>query len=223
MSTSLASCSVGGCLLMLVALSAVAPTSSKWTASTSCTTTSSCAVVVASSSGITPQRSFVPPPSSSVSTSFRPPNDTASEVLRLVNNIRHKGYDCGSKGYFKSAMPLLLEARLVAAANLHALDQARHEHMSHTGSDHSQPSDRVSAQGFPWRTVGENVAMGQVSAAEVVQAWLRSPGHCANLLNEDFTHMGIAQATSSQGVPYWAQTFASMRLIHLTNTVFVCS
>jgi len=73
------------------------------------------------------------------------------------------------------------------------------------------PSDRLAAAQYVWEAYGENVAMGQRSAAEVVSAWMKSPGHRANILNPRYTELGIGYALDAAGRPYYAQLFARPR------------
>jgi uncharacterized protein YkwD len=108
---------------------------------------------------------------------------------------------------------LHLNAVLNTAAQLHAEDMAKHRQMQHEGSDGSSPAQRVTRQGYRWKAVGENVAAGAGSAAEVVSGWLSSPGHCANIMNPTFTEMGVAFAVNQRDdyAVYWAQSFATPR------------
>ena len=85
--------------------------------------------------------------------------------------------------------------------------------LSHAGQDGSAPGDRAERAGYEWRTVGENIAAGQQTAEQVVAEWLESPRHCANLMDPDFTEMGVGYAfgpKSPKGV-YWAQVFGAPR------------
>jgi uncharacterized protein YkwD len=80
--------------------------------------------------------------------------------------------------------------------------------MDHAGSDGSTPAMRATRAGYAWRTVGENVATGQSTPEQVVAEWLDSPRHCSNIMDADFTQMGVAFAASASGV-YWAQVFGA--------------
>ena len=90
---------------------------------------------------------------------------------------------------------------------------ARHNLLEHRGRDGSSAADRVTRAGYDWRSVGENIAAGQPSPQEVVAGWLRSPGHCANLMEPRFTDMGVAYAVDqkSEAGIYWAQVFGRAR------------
>lgn len=135
-------------------------------------------------------------------TTFAPPAGTsaqAAEVVELVNAERAKA-GCGA---------LSIDEKLTTAAQRHSQDQADHQNMSHTGSDGSDPGTRLDRVGYSWRTYGENVAWNQRTPAAVMDAWMNSPGHRANILNCSFTEIGVG-VVSSNG-PYWTQVFAAPR------------
>ncbi len=74
---------------------------------------------------------------------------------------------------------------------------------AHTAPDGSRPWDRAAAAGSRCRTVGENIACGQRSAAEVVRGWMNSPGHRANILRPEFTRIGVGLAGGGRAGTYW--------------------
>ncbi|MER7456184.1 CAP domain-containing protein [Micromonospora sp. NPDC126480] len=123
----------------------------------------------------------------------------AREVVNLVNAERAKA-GCGA---------LSIDDKLMTAAQRHSQDQADHQNMSHTGSDGSDPGDRINRVGYQWRTYGENVAWNQKTPAAVMDAWMNSSGHRANILNCAFTEIGVGIASSNG--PYWTQVFAAPR------------
>lgn len=101
-----------------------------------------------------------------------------SDVVALTNAER------GSAGL----RPLAGDPRLTTAAQAHSDDMVARGFYSHTGLDGRQPRDRAVAAGCTHRGIGENIACGQRSPAEVVRGWMDSPGHRANILKPDFTH-----------------------------------
>src|SRR5690606_4046721 len=107
--------------------------------------------------------------------------------------------------------PLELSALLTVAAERHARDMAQQGAFTHIGSEGSDTGERVSKARYRWRSVGENIALGQTSAETVVDAWLESPEHCANLMGRQFKEMGVAFAIapSPYGLVYWTQVFAT--------------
>jgi uncharacterized protein YkwD len=136
----------------------------------------------------------------------------SERVLALVNQARARSRRCGHQS-FEAALPLTLNAVLAKAANEHTRDMARHAYMSHTGHDGSTPEARVTNAGYRWRLVGENVAMGSPNAEAVMQGWLASPGHCANIMTPEFKEMAVAYALNPKteyGI-YWTQVFGRAR------------
>jgi uncharacterized protein YkwD len=103
--------------------------------------------------------------------------------------------------------PLTVDALLTTAAQAHSDDMVARAFYSHTSPDGSQPWDRAAAAGSERRTIGENIACGQRSPAEVVRGWMNSPGHRANILKPDFTHIGIGLAGGGTAGTYWTQLF----------------
>jgi uncharacterized protein YkwD len=102
--------------------------------------------------------------------------------------------------------PLTYNARLQAAARVQARDMAEHQKMSHEGSDGSTPAQRIERQGYFGRRIGENVAEGETSVAEVMRLWMNSPHHRENILG-DYSEMGAARALDKDGTPYWCVDF----------------
>lgn len=131
------------------------------------------------------------------------------QELQLVNQARASGYDCGSTGKFGPAAPLTRDSRLDAAAQAHTVDMVTNNYFDHTGSDGSDPGQRMVAAGYKWHAYGENIAEGYTSAAAVVQGWLQSPGHCANIMDPEFVNVGFGEAATAKGVMYWTQDFGT--------------
>ncbi|WP_343450841.1 CAP domain-containing protein [Micromonospora oryzae] len=123
----------------------------------------------------------------------------AQEVVDLVNAERAKA-GCDA---------LKIDDKLMAAAQAHSQDQADHRKMTHDGSDGSDVGERLDRAGYAWRAYGENVAWNQQTPAAVMDAWMNSPGHRANILNCSFTEIGVGVANSNG--PYWTQDFGTPR------------
>ncbi|MEH0840928.1 CAP domain-containing protein [Micromonospora sp. CPCC 205711] len=121
------------------------------------------------------------------------------QVVDLVNAERARA-GCGA---------VQVDDKLMLAAQRHSQDQADHQDMTHTGSDGSDAGERLDRVGYSWRTYGENVAWNQQTPAAVMEAWMNSSGHRANILNCAFTEIGVGVATSNG--PYWTQDFAAPR------------
>jgi uncharacterized protein YkwD len=104
--------------------------------------------------------------------------------------------------------PLTLEPRLTEAALEHAKDMAEHGFMGHEGSDESTPQQRVANAGYRYVRTGENVAAGYKDVAEVMLAWMESPGHRHNVMG-DYSEIGLARELGKDGKPYWCANFGT--------------
>lgn len=136
----------------------------------------------------------------------------AQRMLELVNQARATPRNCGNRA-FDAAPPLRWNDMLAEASRGHAEDMARNNYLSHNARDGSGPGQRVERSGYKWRITAENIAAGQSKPEDAVAGWIKSPGHCANLMNPAFTEMGVAFAVdrgSDMGV-YWSQAFAAPR------------
>ncbi|MFJ8632175.1 CAP domain-containing protein [Streptomyces sp. NPDC093568] len=122
---------------------------------------------------------------------------TAAEVVDLTNRERARA----------GLHPLAVDPALTGAAQAYSTDMAVRAFYSHTSPEGTQPWDRAAAAGSRMRTIGENIACGQRSAGEVVDGWMNSPGHRANILKRDFTHIGIGFAGGGPAGTYWTQLF----------------
>jgi len=139
--------------------------------------------------------------------------DVRARVVELVNAARSKSRKCGSER-FAAAPPLSVSRQLNDAAASHARDMARKNYFDHQGSDGSQPRDRVLRAGYQSRLTGENIALGPESAEEVVAGWLASPGHCANIMDSRFQHIGVGMTTGrGRGQIYWVQDFGAPKSV----------
>lgn len=109
-----------------------------------------------------------------------------------------------------AAPPLAWEPRLFHAAARHAQDMASSRYFSHTSLDGRLLAQRVTAEGYAWSSVGENLAAGEPTLEGVIAGWLSSPGHCSNLMSRDFAEVGVSCVlpTSNPRVPYWAMVLA---------------
>ena len=121
-----------------------------------------------------------------------------ARVVDLVNVARSHSRRCGT-ARFAAAPPLSTSRKLNDAADRHAREMARKRFFDHRGDDGSQPKDRVIRAGYQPRLTGENIAFGPESAEEVVAGWLASPGHCANIMDARFQHIGTGLATGRGG------------------------
>jgi uncharacterized protein YkwD len=135
-----------------------------------------------------------------------------NRALELVNQARSKARKCGRQSV-GAARPVGLNVKLDRAALTHSEDMAQHGRMTHRGTDGTSVAERATRAGYQWSKVGENVAAGTPGVEEVIQGWLHSPEHCANLMNPEFTQMGIAYAVNAESEDgiYWTQVFGTPR------------
>lgn len=133
------------------------------------------------------------------------------QVLELTNQRRAMGATC-DMDVFGPAPALEMDAVIQEAARAHSLDMGMQAYFEHDSLDGRTFDDRMRAVGFmgasPW---GENIAAGQSTAAEVVEGWMNSPGHCRNIMNPEYRTIGIGFAFV-EGSPfgeYWTQDFAA--------------
>ncbi|ADD44924.1 SCP-like extracellular [Stackebrandtia nassauensis DSM 44728] len=142
-----------------------------------------------------------PKPSDDEPTTEKPKDEFAdlrSGVVDLVNQERANA-GCGK---------VSSNDKLVAAATGHSKDMAANNYFDHTSQDGRTFSDRAAAQGYN-SAIGENIAAGQTSAEAVMDSWMNSEGHRANILNCDARAIGMGVAKKSDGTLYWTQMFGS--------------
>ncbi|HWG83881.1 MAG TPA: CAP domain-containing protein [Deinococcales bacterium] len=135
-------------------------------------------------------------------------------VLQLTNAARARGWDCASKSFAGrvSLPPLSRNLALDRAARAQSAAMALAGYFDHVSAvDGSHPAERVSAAGYNWRLTGENIASGQETPEEVVDQWLRSPGHCRNIMSADFREIGISFVLGLNGREFWTQAFGTPR------------
>ncbi len=140
-----------------------------------------------------------------------PPGDAAFEdaVLALVNQRRATGATCGGT-VFGPAPALRMDVNLRIAARSHSLDMATQNYVSHTSLDGRTFDQRIRQAGYAGSfPLGENVAAGLSTPQAVVDGWMGSPGHCANIMAPGFRAVGVgyAQNPGSTYRHYWTQDF----------------
>lgn len=118
------------------------------------------------------------------------------EVVRLVNEIRVQN---GLK-------PLMQDWQFSRVARYKSQDMRDLGYFSHTSPTYGSPFEMMKSFGISYRTAGENIAKGYSSPKAVVDAWMNSPGHRANILNSSYTHIGVGYVANGH---YWTQMFRS--------------
>jgi uncharacterized protein YkwD len=83
---------------------------------------------------------------------------------------------------------------------------ATNNYFSHTSPTYGSPFDMLKSFGVSYTAAGENIASGQTSAQSVMDTWMNSPGHAANILNSNFTEIGVGYSYNN-GRPIWTQLF----------------
>ena len=102
--------------------------------------------------------------------------------------------------------PLTVSPQLLATAREHSAAMANAQTLAHTLNG-STMTNRIKGSGYPYLAIGENVAFNQPTPAQVVKSWMESPGHRANILNKNYTEIGVGIANDADGNPYYTQDF----------------
>ncbi len=132
------------------------------------------------------------------------------QVVELTNQARAAGQDCGSYGRFPSVGPVEMDPALRCAARYHSLwmaDTNVFDHYSYGGDLGDDPWERMDNAGFTGSGVGENIAAGYPNAAQVVQGWIDSDGHCANLMSDSAELIGVGYFEGGSYGTWWTQNF----------------
>lgn len=124
-------------------------------------------------------------------------------VLQLINQARKEGRKCGEK-YYDPAPPLSWNELLEKAASGHSNDMFKKNYFNHIEADGSNGGVRLDNVGYSWRAYGENIGWGYTTEQQVVDGWLKSPGHCKNIMDQNFKEMAVARAGN-----YWTQDFGT--------------
>lgn len=119
------------------------------------------------------------------------------KVVELVNKERAAA----------GLSPLKEVAALDNVATLKSQDMVNKNYFSHTSPTYGSPFEMLKQFGISYTAAGENIAYGQSSPEEVMNGWMNSPGHRANILNANFTQIGVGIAKKANGQLYWTQTF----------------
>lgn len=120
--------------------------------------------------------------------------DYENEVIRLVNEIRVKN----------GLNALEADWELSRVARYKSQDMKDNNYFSHTSPVYGSPFEMIKHFGLSYKSAGENIAKGQTSPQAVVNAWMNSSGHRANILNKSYTKIGVGYVKSGN---YWTQMF----------------
>lgn len=118
-------------------------------------------------------------------------------VLQLVNKERAK----------QGLKPLTMSTKLIDLAEMKARDMAEKNYFSHTSPTYGTPFQMLQKYGVTYRAAGENIAAGQKTAEAVMRDWLNSSGHRANIMNPNFTEIGVGYFAGGSYGSEWVQLF----------------
>lgn len=137
------------------------------------------------------------PPVSSTPASSGSYSSFQNQVVQLVNQERTS----------RGLKALTVDSALTNTATLKSQDMAKLGYFDHTSPTYGSPFDMMKQFGISYRAAGENIAYGQTSPAQVMQGWMNSEGHRANILSTSYTKIGVGIAQNSSGRYYWTQQF----------------
>lgn len=128
---------------------------------------------------------------------------SSRSFLQQINAVRTRGCNCGGRNY-PPVPAVSWNTKLENAAAAHSNYMQRSSRLTHSGRNGMMPEKRVSASGYRWSAVAENIAMGQRSTSEVIQSWLQSPQHCRNIMNRNVAEIGAGRSGA-----YWTLVLAA--------------
>lgn len=120
-----------------------------------------------------------------------------NQVLQLVNSERSK----------QGLQPLTLNWELSRVAKIKSQDMRDRNYFNHQSPTYGSPFNMMKNFGISYKSAGENIAAGQRSSQEVMNSWMNSSGHRANILSSSYTQLGIGYVTGGSYGTYWTQMF----------------
>jgi uncharacterized protein YkwD len=136
-----------------------------------------------------------------------------TDLMNAINAARATARSCGSQSY-AATTPLAWNDTLLAAAAAHSQDMAQNNYFEHNSQNGTTFDKRITSAGYNWSAAGENIAAGYRTVNDVMQGWLKSEGHCQNIMSPSFKEVGVAcakGATSSAFSSYWTMDLAAPR------------
>jgi uncharacterized protein YkwD len=130
-------------------------------------------------------------------------------AAEMINTVRQQAAGCGeamrtaaTRDVRATPTPgrqaLVWNPQLAQAAEQHSREMARLAYFDHVGRDGSRVSQRADAAGYRWRSIAENLAAGYANLADALRGWIRSEGHCRNLLDERYSEFGLSRVVSER-------------------------
>jgi uncharacterized protein YkwD len=124
-------------------------------------------------------------------------------MLQLINKARTTGCQCGDTYYYPVGT-VTWNIQLELAAYNHSSDMYKNNYFSHIAADGTNGGVRIEKAGYKWLAYGENIGAGYKNEKEVIEAWLKSPTHCKNIMSQLYKEVGVAKVGT-----YWTQDFGS--------------
>ncbi|KRG12522.1 hypothetical protein ACA30_18835 [Virgibacillus soli] len=132
-------------------------------------------------------------------------NNQTTESTNTLNEFEQQVVELTNQERAKNGLSALkVDTTLSKMAREKSRDMSANNYFDHNSPTYGSPFDMMKQYGISYRSAGENIAMGQRSPQEVVNGWMNSPGHRANILNENYTHIGVGYISNGN---YWTQEF----------------
>ena len=128
--------------------------------------------------------------------------DENTAYLTAINAARAEARVCGEKS-FVATTTLTWNDKLEAAAKTHSDDMRDRDYFAHKHPTGPTLAERLKIAGYVWSSYGENIAAGYPNLEAVMTGWLKSPGHCSNIMNPNFTEVGLVLSKGGSYRTYW--------------------
>ncbi|WP_242212716.1 CAP domain-containing protein [Bacillus cereus group sp. BfR-BA-01383] len=138
-------------------------------------------------------------------TEQKPAEQKPAEEAKSLSEFEQRVVELTNAERAKQGLPALqIDTELSKVARIKSEDMQKNNYFDHNSPTYGSPFDMMKKFGISYTSAGENIAQGQRTPEEVVQAWMNSAGHRANILNNSFTHIGVGYVESGN---YWTQQF----------------
>ncbi|WP_088349974.1 CAP domain-containing protein [Bacillus cereus] len=138
-------------------------------------------------------------------TEQKPAEQKPAEEAKSLSEFEQRVVELTNAERAKQGLPALkIDTELSKVARIKSEDMQKNNYFDHNSPTYGSPFDMMKKFGISYTSAGENIAQGQRTPEEVVQAWMNSAGHRANILNNGFTHIGVGYVESGN---YWTQQF----------------
>ncbi|MGZ7148466.1 CAP domain-containing protein [Bacillus sp. BC08] len=135
----------------------------------------------------------------------KPAEQKPAEEAKSLSEFEQRVVELTNAERARQGLPALkIDTELSKVARVKSEDMQKNNYFDHNSPTYGSPFDMMKKFGISYTSAGENIAQGQRTPEEVVQAWMNSAGHRANILNNGFTHIGVGYVESGN---YWTQQF----------------